>query len=76
MGDFPGASSYDAMKAYQEHDLAETRQRVYDASRLGGTAADSGPDYERIDNPLNVYLFDDKAVVICEDGRVVEYSRS
>jgi hypothetical protein len=34
------------------------------------------PDYVRIDNPLSVYLFEDKAVIIHENGQVTEYSRA
>lgn len=48
----------------------------YDQSRLGGTAADPGPDYTRIDNPLTVYLFPDKAIIISDNGQVTEYSRA
>jgi hypothetical protein len=66
-------NALDHMREYLRGDLDYT-QNLYDLSRLGGTAANSGPDYERIDNPISVYLFEDKAVIICEDGRVVEYA--
>jgi hypothetical protein len=67
-------NALDHMREYLRDDVRRT-QDLYDLSRLGGTAS-IPEDYGRIDNPLTVYLFEDKAVIICDDGRVVEYSRA